>query len=594
MGIIFYRLFLVCCLYLKQRNPGSMIKNTVFAIAFCLTAVIAHAQVDYNKQYFNGKQLFRDGKYNLAMETFKPLLSYDAKNPFAEYASFYYAISAYHQGYRAVAKDQLNQIRSAYSKWDKMDEVNFWLAKIHMDNKDYFQGLKILSTIHDKKFQRDIDALKINSLKTVTDIETLKMMREEHPKDELIARQLAKTLSNNLSDPVNKALLESLITSHNLKRSEYIPEAPKSFTKDKYSVSVVMPFMANTLEPTPSKKRNQIVLDFYEGMKLAADTLSKKNIQISLRAYDTERDNSKIRNILGTEELKNTDLIIGPFFQEESKPVLDFALANRINVMNPFVNNNELLANNPHSFLFQPTFETIGLKSGEFLATHSAKKNCLVFYGPTKRDSILTANFVQSAKEKGLEIVAVKKIPKDGVKDILSILATPTEYDEFKYPKEFTLKKDSLGSIFVASDDPLLYVKVVSGVETRGDRILVLGQENWLDNSTLDFEKYQTLPIVLAAPNFITANDPDVVAFIKKFIKVHGRVPSLHAKMGYELMLFTGNQLKENGVYFQEALNRKGFFPGVLYQGYNFQFSRSNQFVPFIRYEDDRMKMIQN
>jgi hypothetical protein len=575
-------------------NPWNMIKKIFFLGVLCLSSAALFAQIDYNKQYFNGKQLFREGKYNLAMETFKPLLAYDAKNPFIEYASFYYAVAAYHQGYRAVAKDQLNQIRASYPKWDKMDEVNFWLAKIHMDNRDYFQGLKVLSGIQDKKFQRDIEAIKKTSLKNVTDIETLKMMREEHPRDEIVVRQLARMLSNNLADPTNKTLLESLIQSNHLNRAEFIPEAPKSFTKDKYSVSVVMPFMVNTLEPTTTKKRNQVVLDFYEGMKLATDTLAAQKVNISLRAYDTERDINKIRTLLNTEELKNTDLVVGPFFPEESKPLLDFALANKVNVFNPFVNNSDLTANNPHSFLFQPSLETIGARSGEFLAAHATKKNCLVFYGPTKRDSILSANFVQSAQGKGLQIVAVKKIPKDGVKDILSILATPTEYDEFRYPKEFTLKKDSLGSIFVASDDPLLYVKVVSGIETRGDKIVVLGQENWLDNSTLDFEKYQTLPIVLAAPNFIANNDPELSAFIKKYIHAHGKVPSAYARMGYELMLFTGNQLKENGVYFQEALDRKSFVPGYLYQGYNFQFSRSNQFVPFIRYEDDRMKVIQN
>jgi hypothetical protein len=571
-----------------------MIKKIFFTAGFCLSLLFAQAQIDYNKQYSNGKQLFRERKYNLAMETLKPLLAYDSRNQYVEYASFYYAVAAYHQGYKAVAKDQLNHIRTSYPKWDKMDEVNFWLGKIHMDNRDYFQGLKILNGIKDKKFQADVDALKTTSLKDVTDIETLKMMREEHPRDQVVIRQLAKALSTNLSDPSNKAMLESLIQSNNLKRSDYIPEAPKSFMKDKYSVSVVMPFMVNTLEPTPSKKRNQIVLDFYEGMKMAADTLSKQKVNISLRAYDTERDITKIKNILNTEELKNTDLIVGPFFQEESKPIIDFSLANGINVFNPFVNNSDLVATNQYSFLFQPSFETIGIKSGEFLAAHATKKNCLVFYGPNKRDSILTANFVQSAQSKGLEIVEVKKIPKDGVKDILSILTTATEFDEFKYPKEFTLKKDSIGSIFVASDDPLLYVKVVSGVETRGDRILVLGQESWLDNSTLDFEKYQTLPIVLSSPNFIAANDPELNAFLRKFIKVHGRVPSAHAKLGYELMLFAGNQLRENGVYFQEALNRKGYFPGYLYQGYNFQYSRSNQFVPFIRYAEDRMKVIQN
>jgi tetratricopeptide (TPR) repeat protein len=569
-----------------------MIKKIVFITGFCFYSVLLLAQMDYSKQFSNGKQLFREGKYNLAMETLKPLLAYDQKNLFTEYASFYYAVAAYHQGYRAVAKDQLNQIKATYPKWEKLDEVSFWLAKIHMDNHDYFQGLKVLQNIPDKKFQTDIQALKELALKPVTDIETLKMMLEEYPKDEIVVRQLAKALSTSINDPANKALLENLIQTHHLKRGEFIPEAPKSFKKDKYSVSVVMPFMVNTLEPTTSKKRNQIVLDFYEGMKLAADTLSFQKVNISLRAYDTERDNVKIKNLLNTEELKNTDLIVGPFFQEESKPIVEFSMANRVNVINPFINNSDFILNNPYTFLFQPSWETIGTRSGEFLASHVTNKNCLVFSGPTKRDSLLTANFLKSANEKGLNIVAVNIIQKDAVKNILSILATPTEYDEFKYPKEFTLKKDSIGSIFVASDDPLLYVKVVSGIETRGDKVVVVGYETWMENSTLDFEKYQTLPIVLAAPNFIANDDPELNAFIKKFIRVHGRVPSAHAKMGYELMMFAGMQLKENGVYFQEALNKQSLIPGNLYQGYNFQFSRTNQYVPFIRYEGDRMKVI--
>lgn len=571
-----------------------MIKKLLFVIALWVMVEPAHAQVNYNVQYANGKQLFKEGKYNLAMETLKPLLTYDSKNPYGAYASFYYAVAAYHQGYLAVAKNQFNQIKTSYQRWDKMDEVNYWLARIHMDNRDYFQGLKILSNINDKKFQQDIQALKAVSLRNVSDIETLKMMREEHPKDEIVLKRLARALSKNLSDPANLTLLESLIDDHKLNRSDYIPEAPKTFRKERYSVSLMMPFMVNTLEPTASRKRNQIVLDFYEGVKLATDTLAKQNVNISLRVYDTERDNNKIRNLLGTEELKNTDLILGPFFQEESKPLLDFALNNKINILNPFFNNSELVEGNPYSYLFQPSLEALGTESGEFLAGYRdvKNKNCLVFYGPSKRDSVIAANFVQSAGAKGLKIVASRRIPKDGVRDILSILATPTEYDEFRYPKEFTLKKDSLGSIFVSSDDPLLYVKVVSGVETRGDKIVVLGQENWLDNSTLDYEKYQTLPIVLAAPNFIDATDKDLAAFIKKYISVHGKVPSAHAKMGYELMLFAGNQLQQHGVYFQEALNQKGFFPGWLYQGYNYQYSQSNQFVPFIRYQDDRLKVV--
>jgi len=571
-----------------MKNPGC------FIFLLCLIAAEATGQVDYNKQYFNAKQLFREGKYNLAMESFKALIPYDQKNPYSEYASFYYALSAYNKGFTAVAKDQFNQIKTLHPKWEHIDEVNFWLGKLYLDNHDYFQGWKILGGIQDKKFKDDIEATRAKAITGITDVETLKMMHEEFPKDEIVGKALVAALAKNLANPEDKSQFESLVSSFNLKRTDYVPEAPKTFFKDIYSVSVLMPFMVNTLEPSAAKKRNQIVLDFYEGMKLALDTLNKQGINISLRAYDTDRDPGKIKTILETAELKSTDLIVGPFFQEENKVIQDFSQTNRINVFNPFSNNSDIIGNNPYAFLFQPSFETLGRKSGEFLVNRAAsrKKTCMVFYGTTRRDSILAANFMQVAREKGVRVIGAHRVPRENVKSILTILATPTEYDEFKYPSQFTLRKDSVGSIFVASDDALLYSKVVSGVETRNDGIVLLGSAQWLDETVVDLEKYESLSLALMAPGYINTDSRLYAQFARRFIKVHGRTPSEYAKTGYEFMLFAGNQLKKNGVFFQEGLSAQGYVPGYISEGFNFQFSRNNQLVPFITLENGVRKVI--
>ncbi len=570
-----------------------MDKKIVFVFLVSTFIVnLAFAQVDYNKQYFNAKILYREGKYNLAMASFKPLTQYDQNNVFTEYASFYYALSAYNLNFKAVAKDAFIQLKTLHPKWEKIDEVNFWLAKIQLENKEYFVGLKTLALMQDKKAQKDIDQLKHATLKNLTDLESLKRLNTEYPKDEVIGTLLATALSKNLSDANNKNQLESLIRTFNLKKTDFIPEAPKSFFKDVYSVSVLLPFMVNTLEPSPSKKRNQIVLDLYEGMKLAVDTLSKQGIKISMRAYDTERSNEKIKSILATDELKNSDLLVGPFFQEENKFIQEFSLRNKINVFNPVSNNSDQIESNPYAYLYQPSVETIGKKSGEFLAAYAKKKNCIVFYGTSKRDSLLAANFKEKAKEKGLKILSSNRLSKENVSRVLTILATPTEYDEYHYPKEFTLKKDSLGSIFVASDDALIYAKVLSGIETRKDSVYVLGSEIWLDQAVVDAGKYQTLPIILAAPNYSSNDNPYFRAFVKKFVKTHGRAPSTYAKYGYEFMLFIGNRLKKDGVYFQEGLNDTNFIPGHLVEGYNFQFSHDNQLIPFIRFKKGKMVVI--
>jgi tetratricopeptide (TPR) repeat protein len=570
-----------------------MVKKLFVICLFTLLSNSIFSQIDYNKQFFNAKQLFREGKYNLAMESFKPLIPYDQNNQFSEYSAFYYALSAYRQGYKAVAKDMLNQIKTLHPKWDKLDEVNFWLGKIHFDNRDYFQGLKVFSSIADKKFEKDIEAAKSTHLITITDVETLKMMHEEYPKDEIVVKALANALAKNISNESDKKHLESLIDKFHLKREEYFPEAPKTFHKEKYSVSVLLPFMVNTLEPTPGKKRNQIVLDFYEGMELAIDTLSKQGVNISLRAYDTERSIEKIKKVLQTEELKNTDLIVGPFFPEENKIVQDFSTVNKINTVHPFSNSSETIGLNAHAYLFQPSSETLGRKAAEYLADRVKRKNCLVIYGTNKKDSVMMASFMQKAAEKGLNVVAAQKFSSKEAGKVLALLATPTEYDEFKYPSQFTLKKDSIGSIYVATDEALIYTKVVSGIETRGDSIQVIGSENWLDDHAIDLEKYEALRLVLTAPNYAAVTRPHYQAFLNKFILTHGRTPSTTARMGYEFMLFFGNQLKTNGVYFQDGLSKSEFIPGYLTEGFNYQFGRDNQTVPFVTFRNGLITLIE-
>ena len=571
----------------------------ITTIVNCQLSIInyAEAQIDYRQNYTLSKKLFNDGKYNLAMESFKKLIPYDQSNPFSEYASFYYALSAYKQGYGAVAKDMFNQIKTLYPTWDKMDEVNIWLARIHFDNKDYFQGLRMLEAVKNNRTQKEIVAMKKGTLTSITDVETLKMMLENYPEDAVIGEQLAHALSKSLLVEEDQMLLDSLIEKFRLKKSDFIEVTPPTFYKDVYSVSVLFPFVVNTLKPTPSRKPNQFVLDLYEGMEMAVDTLSKQGIKISLRAYDTERNTEKIKRILDTEELRNTDLIVGPLFQEENGIVQEFSNANQINLFNPISNNMELVSQNHYGFLFQPSFETLGDRAAQFLAAHKWNKRCMVFYGESRRDSVLAASFIKRAEESGLVITKAERVSKENSRVIIDILATPTEFDEFKYPIQFTLPKDSIGSIFVASDDPLIYTKVISSVETRADSVTIIGSENWLDQSAVDYEKYQTLHIVLMGPNFTATNNHWYQSFQRKFSKTHGRTSSTnsysnYAKLGYDFMLFVGNALKKHGVYFQEALKKEAWVPGYLTEGYDYRNGRDNQLIPFIEFNGGKLVVI--
>ena len=461
---------------------------------------------DFESRYKTATDFFKEGKYNLAMSAYNPLITYDKSNPYSEYASFYYALSAYKQNYPVLAKDMFIQIKKLYPTWEKMDEVNYWLATIYFEQHDYFQALLVLKSIQNDSYKEDIIQLKRHFLSEVDDVETLTMMLEEHSQDAEVGRALARAISKQPYSKQDRVQLESVVSKFNLNKDEFVQEDPLTpIFKERYRVSLLFPFLASTLEPTIGIKKNQFVLELYNGMKLAKDTLEKQNIHLDLFAYDTEPNSESLKvnpdalkKLLETDELKSSDLLVGPLFIQENTLLQEFSEKYKINMINPVSNRIEFMGENYFSWLYQPSHETLGAKSAEFLSKHVSNKNCIVFYGDTPQDSVMAFGFIRSAQALGMNVVLAEEYHRETSSKIISTLTTPTEFDEFKNPIQFTIKRDSVGSIFVASDDPLIYAKVISSVELRADSTIIMGNENWLEYSSLDYEKLERLQLVMA------------------------------------------------------------------------------------------------
>ncbi|MGC4022759.1 MAG: hypothetical protein QM734_12835 [Cyclobacteriaceae bacterium] len=548
---------------------------------------------DFKKQYKQAKDLFADGNYSAAMDAFRPLTIYDRNNPYPEYASFYYALSAQRLGFNTVAKEMFLQTKNIYPNWDQRNEVLFWLVKIYLEQREYFRALTLAKEVSDPSLQKEIESMKRLILTKEDDVETLKMLIEENPRDAEVARALSYAIGKQ-SPMTDKVLLDSLVSLYGWDRKDFVVEVNPPVFKDRYRVALLLPFRADALDPSPSKKKSQSVLDLYQGMKQATDSLRSEGINLDLLAYDTDHDLETIKKLLKEEELKSADLMVGPLFNEDTKLVLDFSQENKINlVANPLSYNIDLVGQNPFALLFQPSHSTIGEKSAEMLATMKTRKNCYVFFGDTPKDSVMAFSFMRTATKLGLKIKYAQEVRAETSADILSILATPTEFDEWKNPKQFKLKLDSLGSVFVASEDPLIYTKVINSVETRGDSALVIGQESWLEENSVDLGKFEKIKILFAAPNFSAISGKPYQAFRKEYLRNHGLLPSSFTQKGFEFMMIMGHALKKYGVHFQQGLEQEGI-DGVLTSGYQMLPTHDNGRVPFISFSRGRLGLKNN
>jgi len=566
---------------------------SILLLSLITSYVFAQSSFSYKQEYEHGKQLYQQGKYALSMEVMQKVIPYDQANPYSTYASFYYALAAYKQNYFVVAKNMLVQIEKLNPQWSNIQEVYFWLGLCEFENKNPFEALKQFSKITKAQTKVEADVASEHYLMQVKDAETLRMLLEDNQKNKAVASALIRLLWNQQTTETREEILK-------LSRQNQI-DLPREFTnksqikeKNKLVVSALFPFVVSTLDNSPSKKRNQFVLDLYNGMQLATDTLNKMSINVELRAYDTERNNDKIKAITALPEVNQSDVWIGPLLREENQALQEASIQYKVPIINPLSNDLTLVKGNDLGLLFEPDAASFGSKSAQFLKAQPLihKKKSIVFYGPALRDSVMAWSFIQEAEKQGIKIIAKQLITRESVERITKMIATPTEYDEWKAPKQFTVPKDSIGAVFVASDDPIIYTKVVSTVEVRKDNTMIIGNESWLESGTVDIEKFQRMNIRLYAANYSDKNNEWNKAFIKSYIRKHGKAPiglsTNYARIGYELMLIVGHKFKEGNTEWLSAF-RGGTFTGFLLQNYDYSGVPANNKVTFLRFNEGEL-----
>ena len=95
------------------------------------------------------------------------------------------------------------------------------------------------------------------------------------------------------------------------------------------------------------------MVEYYRGVLMALDSLKASGISTDIRAWNVPEDKD-IRLTLLEKHVADRDLIIGPLYTKQLKPLADFAKANNIRVLIPFsINSTEVYDNDCLYQVFQ-------------------------------------------------------------------------------------------------------------------------------------------------------------------------------------------------------------------------------------------------
>ncbi|MEO1254243.1 MAG: hypothetical protein AAFY41_05060 [Bacteroidota bacterium] len=401
-----------------------------FLLGVCITVLGQNSQ----GEYLEAKRQYTLGNYKVAQQSFKELTN---NRVFGEYASFYFALSSYQMEEYQVALDMWKQILIKYPDWDKNKEVDYWIATTYFKQKKLWDAFKKVETLSPewKNF------LVESNLSSMT-FEGLDSAYALNPENKYVAEYYARAIKSKPYGERDQLTLAELNEKFDL---EIISEDLPLVKKDEYAVAVVLPFMFESLNTPQTVIRNSIIFDLYQGMQLAAYDLADEGINVNLFPFDTQKKGSVAYELIKEGKLDDADVIIGPLYEGPNTYVSEFCIANKTTMINPLSSNEEIIGDNPFTYLFKPSYTTQGREAAKYAAgKFTNNKKVFIFY-ETKRDSIVANAYRQRIEKDSFFVIRYERLTNE---DALQIQRDFTEEYEVRLDTMFSQEQiDSIALI---------------------------------------------------------------------------------------------------------------------------------------------------
>jgi len=277
-------------------------------------------------------------------------------------------------------------------------------------------------------------------------------------------------------------------------------------------------------------------LPFYEGFRLALDSMERSGLHINLRVYDVGKDTVQTMLLLAKPEMKELDLIVGLLYIRNFLLVADFAKMNNIGLVNPISERDEILEGNPMVIKVKPSKNSLYPWVAAFLARECDNGRVLVVRNSKFSDGAALERFKSACQEKKLDVQVV-----EGQE---AIMARMTKVDK----NWLVAFSDNTANAFDITRRWYQY---------RSDfDISLLGLPSWENLKGLETEYLVGLKTHIVTHFFVDYDDPGVKKFVKRYQQIYKTDPAPMAFEGFDMALYFLSALKTYGKNFPACIHQ--------------------------------------
>ena len=372
--------------------------------------------------------------------------------------------------------------------------------------------------------------------------------------------------------------------------------------KNEYEIGLFLPFYLDANDEIVENRsalakkniypKSKFAIEFYNGVKMALDSISSDSCKFKLYVYDTNgNDSLRIESILLKPEVQNLDLLIGPLYYDNFKRVAKFAQTHQIPIVSPVKQSNKLLLGNPFIFKAIPSKSTT-IKEFSQLAVDSFKtENLIAISYSESKEKLLVDSYVKAYNEiivNSADTMLYSSIKKLNISKNLSdvvISLHPTKNNVIFVPTTNQTFITNLFSVLTTTLNQRSY---------KDYKVTLLGLEEWMNFENIDLPYFQKLNVHYCSARFINEEDSLVQSFIANYIAQKETFPSKNTFLGFDLAYFLGSNLIANGrMYAPASLKEyKGFSISLNFfkTGVESGFENTNSFL--LKFEDFTLKSV--
>ena len=349
------------------------------------------------------------------------------------------------------------------------------------------------------------------------------------------------------------------------------------------SIALLLPFSLDpvgSVVSTQNQIKNNIAVDFYEGFKLALDSLTGSGQSFKLTVLDTKDEQTQAQNLALNPAVRKSDLIVGPVF-----PAGVQAFSARISglhkpVVSPLSAASPATYNNPSLITLTPPLEFHAMRVAQYIQENIRPKTAYILRSGFSEENKYILPFkkmLDSLSKKRIKIVDVT-ISKG---DFTALLPTLSKTSE---------------NVFVVPSTQRSFLKVtLDAMDKLSDTypIQLFGHPNWNKATYLKPETLEKLHTIITSAYQINYKSPEMVAFIKSFRKTYHTEPTEYAIKGFDTGFYFGKILADPSADFNHLQNipadtLHNRFEFVQKKGYGW----INSYVELLQYQDYSLKPV--